>query len=87
MGDVGDYWRDHKEHKREVKARQVAAIPKALALLDEAGVSYRQFSEEHYRVAERFDWWPSTGRWRAIEGSAKGFKVRSLIRAVQAEAA
>jgi len=87
MGDVGDYWREHKEYKRKVKAQQVAAIPKALAMLDEAGISYRRFDMEHYRVAERFDWWPSTGRWKSLDGKTRGFKVRGLIRAIQAEGA
>lgn len=89
MGDVGDYWREHKEYKREQKRRQQAAIPKAMQVLDEAGIEYRRLDPygEHYRVAGRFDWWPSTGYWKAVNGSTNGHRVRSLIRAVQAEKA
>ena len=81
MGDVGDYWREHKEHKRKVKEKMRDAIPKAMSLLDKNGVKYVQLDQygEHYRVENKFNWWPSTGYWNKVNGKRKGHRVRSLI--------
>ncbi len=84
MGDMGDDFRAWRDHKREQKARFRAGIPDALAMLDRAQIPYRCLGGgEHYRVAAQFNWWPSTGRWRSMDGRRTGFKVGALIRAVK----
>ncbi|MDC7784826.1 hypothetical protein PQJ75_00975 [Rhodoplanes sp. TEM] len=83
MGDMGDDFRAWREHKRQRAAEFRARIPAALKTLAEAGIRVRCLDHgEHYRVDERFDWWPSTGRWRSLDGKQTGFRVRSLIAAV-----
>lgn len=80
MGDVGDYWREHREYVREKKAKDRKRIPEFLAALRKAGHVLEQFSDDHYRVDGIFDYWPSTGTWREVNGKRRGHGVYRLIK-------
>lgn len=57
-----------------------------LKVLDELGVPYRQVSHQskHFRVNEtRFDFWPSTERWRNLDDPKNsGYGAHGLKEAV-----
>ena len=42
-----------------------------------------EFVETHWRVDGRADLWPTTGKWKMLDGSAKGIRVRDLIKALR----
>ena len=42
------------------------------------GFDYRQFSDYHFRVEHRADFWPTTGRWRFPNGES-GWGINALI--------
>jgi hypothetical protein len=79
MGDVGDYWRDHKAWADEQKAKRHAKVPEVIKRAEDAGLHLHHFSNEHIRVNDTFDWWPSTGYWKALHGKKRGHGVASLI--------
>ena len=59
-----------------------------LQVLYAAGIGYekaggRHYGAQHYRVEERFSYWPSTDRWRSFDGRVSGYGVQHLIEAVR----
>lgn len=86
MGDIGDYWRDHKEYVKEKKNKYRGNSSKAIKALEDSGIEFYQLSHEHYRVPltnDFIDWWPSTGTWRSKDGKTRGWQVRDLIKEVR----
>lgn len=85
MGDVGDYWRDVKEFRKEKKdayragqmKEDIRAVMNAFAHIEEKNYG------EHLIVtsnrAKTIDYWPSTKRWIVRRGRAKGYDVKSLL--------
>lgn len=58
MGDVGEYWRDHKEHLKAERAKRLAETPRE-------GWSFH--TDVHwYRMlnGKKLDFWPTTGKWQ-----------------------
>lgn len=86
MGDVGDYWNDYREYKREHKRknarRDAERVDACVRELSVRGFDVVRFSEHHYRVDGRFDYWPTTGRWRSLDGKLTGSMLRPLLRAL-----
>ena len=83
MGDIGDYWREHKEYVQTKKNNYRSKADGALAKLSNAGIDFRQLSHGHYRISltnDFIDYWPSTGKWRSKDGKATGYEVSSLIK-------
>jgi hypothetical protein len=81
---MGAFWRDVKAARKEARDRYRQGIPGALERLAQAGIPCRCLDGgQHYRVDERFDWWPSTGYWKALDGSKRGHGVSGLIAAAQ----
>lgn len=87
MGDMGDYWREHRQHQREQKERRRASVTKVIACAEAAGLILKRFSDEHIRVNGAFDWWPSTGLWKEINGKRRGYGVKKLISVAKERAA
>ena len=79
MGDVGDFWRDWKDHKREVKALRYRADTEAAKA---EGWEIVRHTEWHWLVENRFQWWPSTGRWLDNNSTKSGWDFNSLKQAV-----
>lgn len=64
MGDVGDYWRDHKEYKRQQKKDWVASAERVFSRLK---LNYSRLTGDHWRIyheGKEVDFWPTTGAWR-----------------------
>lgn len=58
MGDVGDYWRDAKEHQSKKKAERLSSA-------DPTG--WHQHTEYHWSrtvAGKKLDYWPSTGKFQ-----------------------
>lgn len=91
MGDLGDYWREHKEYKREQKQKFGRKIPDVKKRVEDAGHDIRQLSHDHYRVDNLIDWWPTTGTWRYKDGrklkggSKNGWGVKDLLKELAAQ--
>lgn len=82
--DDRQVWDALKDLAKERQAARRAKIPEHLRAVERAGLRLHQFSDEHYLVNGAFDWWPSTGRWKARRGGKRGFGVESLVRAATA---
>lgn len=84
MGDLGDYWRDVKEHRQKVKAKRQAAMPNPNKLLNELGASFEVKNYgEHYIVEYGdiiVDYWPSTGYWKVRKLGHTGYNIRPLVK-------
>lgn len=88
MGDVGDYWREHKEYVKEQKQKHRSKASMAMQEVNKSGLDYRELSNEHFRVSltnDWFDWWPSTGYWKSKDGKQTGYGVFKLIKAAKAK--
>jgi hypothetical protein len=71
MGDMGDYWRDHRDHARkERQQRHRDWHRENRAAIDASGIAYADRGETLlFRIgAVRADFYPSTGRWRVPGG-------------------
>ena len=79
MGDVGDYWNDHREYKREKSKQQMKLLPNWLKSLSDAGLIYMDMGG-FYRINNCFDWWPSTGTWMSLDKKVRDHGVRNLIK-------
>jgi len=38
-----------------------------MKILSSSGVSYKLLSSDHIRIADKIDFWPTTGRWRDLK--------------------
>lgn len=86
MGDVGDYWNDHREYKREKRAKQMESLGEWLKAISDAGLPCVAMDRgSFYRVDGRFDWWPTTGTWMSLDKKVRGHGVRNLIRRAKGE--
>lgn len=59
-------------------------ITSAIAYLTERGIRCERLSDYHYRVAGLFDFWPSTGKWKALYDSRVGEGKESLAATARA---
>lgn len=70
MGDIGDYWREHREYRRSRGLPARSSKPPAKRVkfrASDAKAGWRQCSEWHWqrRVAgDLLDYWPSKDKWR-----------------------
>ena len=88
MGANDEPWSTLKDWRADKKEKKRAQAPAAIEALKQSGIPYRTFNgSEHYRIDERFDWWPSTGYWRALKGKRRGGDVKRLIAIIQREKA
>lgn len=91
MGDVGDYWNEHKEWRRSVEGKQHHEKRRAKAihtLKHCPGIKIvgRKNNDEHYILEVQgdrgpctVDFWPSTLKWSKRKSKATGSGVRSLV--------
>lgn len=78
MGDVGDYWREHKDYLRE-KARKEGTSYYAQGLgrkrpatlvkftKKDAALGFKKFTDWHWQAridGDLLDYWPSKEKWR-----------------------
>lgn len=82
MGDIGDYWNEHREWRRSQglparpsRARPRAVQPRKAELRAFAAAGFEQKSEWHWqrRVGDLcLDYWPSKAKWRYRESNHIG---------------
>lgn len=84
MGDMGEIFNALREKRKAERNARADKAPEMIARLRDAGHDVRQLSADgpHLRVAERFDFWPSTGRWVGLKSRARGSGIKSLLRAL-----
>ena len=90
MGELGEYYRDWKEHRKQKKAEyQQKELPDDFRLLHQLkGVTFEEKNGgEHFvlnittdRGERLVDWWPSTGYWKVRQGKASGARLHHLQR-------
>lgn len=70
MGDVGDYWREHREYKRSKElstggTRRPATLVKFTK--QHEAIGFRKCSDWHWQAkigSDLLDFWPSKEKWR-----------------------
>lgn len=55
-----------------------------LRRLKRAGFEVKQFVDTHWRINGKVDYWPTTDRWKFLDGSAKGFYIEQMMKALRA---
>lgn len=84
MGDVGDYWREHREYLRSKGISR--SRPKPRATLVKFGKKYeklgfRKCSDWHWQISLRgnlLDYWPSKSKWRYLGVTTTGIEIDLL---------
>jgi hypothetical protein len=61
----------------------MANIKNEIAWLTERGITCTRLSDYHYRIVSMYDFWPSTGKWKAVHGTAAGRGKESLLAAIK----
>ena len=84
MGDVGDYWREHREYQRSNGISRSRARPRAVYVAfkkKHEKMGFRQCSDWHWQAkinGEILDFWPSKSKWRyqgtTTEGDMKALE-------------
>lgn len=71
MGDVGDYWREHREYLRSKGISRPRGRKPAAKLVDfskeHAKAGFTRFTEWHWQIrvaGDLLDFWPSKDKWR-----------------------
>lgn len=84
MGDMGDFWGDTKEaRKEESRKRKDRNHAHAIDQLAKNGVSSKSKDGVHYVVDSRFDYWPSTGLFINRKTKKRGRGIKNLLRALK----
>lgn len=87
MGELGEYWRDIKEHKREIKEKRLSNMPNPNTLLKEINVKFEVKNEGHHYIIKSnnntFDYWPSTGYWKHRELDKPGYNISPLVQYIK----
>lgn len=89
MGDIGDYWREHRDHRnRDLKNLKLEQNKRSsIGLLKKKGIQFESLYEGDHLVVSAngrvFDFWPATGKWqeRGVSSSFRG--VRELITEIE----
>ena len=82
MGDMGDYWRDVREHRKEAKSKRWNSNTKELERLAKAGKLRFQIGNAgtgHMIVNENIDLWLSTGTWLVRGQNRRGHGFKQLL--------
>lgn len=76
MSDMGDMWREMREHGRKKKSTN---LDNSVKLLMQKGVDIRRCTDFHYKI-DGWDFWPSTGKFYNSKTAEKGRGVFNLIK-------
>lgn len=82
MSELGDIFR---EHKRQRKIKRADNANKSLNQLELHQIPHVicNHAIPHVVVVNKFDFWPSTGKWRERGNGRTGRGVQSLMRAIE----
>ncbi|CAI6072870.1 hypothetical protein [Cohnella sp. JJ-181] len=75
MGDVGDYWRDAKEHQQRSKWE---AYDRCREEIVSSGVPFTEKANGHFIIGE-FDFWATTGLYIHRKTKRRGRGVKNLL--------
>lgn len=69
MGDMGDYWREHKAYRKSkgLPARAYRPVPKVRMTKAQKEVGFVACSDWHWQLrinGELLDYWPSKNKWQ-----------------------
>lgn len=78
MSEIGDIFKAHKEERREKRWRNVEASAQYLELHKVPFESHN--GGLHLVVAEKYDFWPSTGRFINRKTKKSGRGVFNLVK-------
>lgn len=67
-----------------MKAAARREINAQIVYLMERGIQCVRLSDYHFRVAGLFDFWPSTGKWKALHSTRSGFGKETLAETARA---
>ena len=64
MSEDGDQWTEYRKERREKRAKNRDASTKIIKkwVKDNNGLLY-EYTTAHFRINERFDFWPGTGKY------------------------
>lgn len=86
MGELGDYWREHREYKKGIKAKRRESMPDIVNRIRFAGYEITEHNGgEHIKIhlqAGVVDYWPSTGYFK--HGKKKGGGIKKLMNYLRA---
>jgi hypothetical protein len=82
MGDMGDLYNALRQQRQEEGRERAGLAGAQTATLIGMGHAVRQLGPDgpHLRIDEAYDYWPSSGRWRALQGRSKGKGFQDLCR-------
>lgn len=88
MGELGEYWREHKEHKRQRKEedreRRNKNTEAAMRLLNESGFEYEILNHDPMHILiQNFQFWPTTGTWINQDTGHRGFGIKTLLKMLE----
>lgn len=72
MGDIGDYWKEHREHKRRFKPEgDRRRTETARRVFKKLGVIWQELNEHHWQIFHVnkkgqdlvIQFWPTTSAW------------------------
>jgi hypothetical protein len=78
MSDIGDYFKAYKEIRKKKKSDN---LENSLKILKENGITIEQLNQHMYRV-DRFNFWPTTGKYYDPKTNEKGRGVFNLMKAL-----
>lgn len=75
MGDVGDYWNDHKDYKRSIRNKWEGKNIKFIDMwCDANGVDYEPLAGSQLRLHDgvTLDVWPQWLKWHNVSTGERG---------------
>ena len=82
MGDMGDFWRDANGY---YQAKRRSNLDSSTGIMERSGVPFvSKNNGVHLIVADRWDYWPSTGLFIDRRTKKKGRGVNNLLRHARA---
>lgn len=78
MGDLRHAYKEYNEAKRELRDEFLRRD--SLVLADTGLPIIRMNDGYHLRIADRVDFWPTTGTWREFRGGAHGRGIASMLK-------
>jgi len=85
MGDVGEFYRDTKELRKEISNEKKSKnYDNAIKLLDKEAIPYDEKNGGiHLVVDGRFDYYPTTGKFISRKTKTHGRGIFNLIKKVK----
>lgn len=85
MSEDSELAKAFAEYRAARKAKKGNNVESSLAMLTRNSIRYEVLNRDNYHtlVDERFDFWPSTGKWRERGNGRTGRGVRLLARIVR----